>query len=371
MSTEPARPSSDVDRLVELGAYDPDAEDAQETLEFLVWLDAEGFDVVDLAGATTPDHFLAAAAALYARPGAKPLSEFGELPLDRDRLELLLRASGGELSTISRGMFTRDELAAMQIADLGTQMFTESEVLYFIGVAGAALARMADAAVSMFVIDVEAPTRHETRTRVEDAVRAKQAMSMLDAVMATLEPLFRLHLAQAIDRLHVGADRAVIDDAIRQAIGFVDVVGFTTLSTDLSLPDLGVLVREFEGRSQQVIAECGARLVKTIGDEVMFAAVDPEPVARAACAVMRELGDRAGVEARGGLAYGDVMPRGGDYFGPVVNTAARLAEVAVRGELLATTELAEAIDGDMGFVSSGRRELKGFREPVATVAMMV
>ncbi len=371
MSDQPPGPRFDLDRLVELGAYDPGAADAAEILEYLVWLDSEGFDVEELAATTTVEHFGAASASMYVRPGAVALDELGDLGMDPARLALLARASGVGNAIIERGRFTPGEVASLQIADSGAQMFSESEILYFAGVTGSAMARMADAVVSMFAIDVEAPTRHEERTRVEDGIRLKRAMSMLDALMETLEPLFRLHLSQAIDRLHVGADRAANEDAVRQAIGFVDVVGFTTLSEDLSFNDLGVLVRDFEARSHQAISECGARLVKTIGDEVMFAAVEPEPVARAARAVMRELGDRAGVEARGGMAFGDVMPRGGDYFGSVVNIAARLAEVAVRGELLATPELVEGIDGDLEFVSAGRRELKGFAEPVETLSMIV
>ena len=68
-----------------------------------------------------------------------------------------------------------------------------------------------------------------------------------------------------------------------------------------------------------------------------------------------------------GVSYGAVLGRGGDYYGSVVNTASRIADIAVPGEILVTDELVQAATGeaDLTFVSAGRRMLKGFDEPVA------
>ncbi|MDH3707668.1 MAG: adenylate/guanylate cyclase domain-containing protein, partial [Acidimicrobiia bacterium] len=262
------------------------------------------------------------------------------------------------------------EVAVLHAADAGSELFSGAETLYFAQVAGAALARIADAAVSLFMVDIELPLADTDMSRTELAVRSKEATSNLQVVIDALDPLFRLHMAQAIVRNHHAAVQAGDAHGVRQAIGFVDLVGFTTLSASLSMADLSQLVREFEGRARDVVAEQGARVVKTIGDAVMFTAVEADPVAGAAAALLAEFGSTAQVEARGGLTYGDVLARGGDYYGPVVNLAARLGDLAVPGELLATPQFVEALEGGLDFEPAGRRQLKGFAEPVATVSLM-
>ena len=72
---------------------------------------------------------------------------------------------------------------------------------------------------------------------------------------------------------------------------------------------------------------------------------------------------------RGGIAFGEVLVRGGDYYGAVVNLASRLADQAVPSELLVTEQLAEAATG-CTFEPAGRRVMKGFAEPV-TVRSLV
>jgi adenylate cyclase len=71
------------------------------------------------------------------------------------------------------------------------------------------------------------------------------------------------------------------------------------------------------------------------------------------------------ITPRGGLATGDLLIRGGDYYGPTVNLASRLAQLAVPKELLVTPEVvAETASGGLRFERAGKRLLKGFEEPV-------
>ncbi|MEZ5298147.1 MAG: hypothetical protein R2697_18330 [Ilumatobacteraceae bacterium] len=97
--------------------------------------------------------------------------------------------------------------------------------------------------------------------------------------------------------------------------------------------------------------------MKLIGDEVMF--VDPDPnsaveAGRALIDTFSSMDD--GVLPRGGMAFGSVVLRGGDYYGSVVNIASRLADAAVPGELLVTTGLADATH--CSFEPAGRRMLR-------------
>jgi len=110
--------------------------------------------------------------------------------------------------------------------------------------------------------------------------------------------------------------------------------------------------------------------VKLIGDEVMFVVRDPAAACEVALTLVDRFANDPAVTPRGGLAWGDILYRGGDYYGPTVNLAARVAQIAVPGELLVTTDVAAHADGDaVHFEPAGKRMLKGFDEPVPLLAV--
>ena len=180
-----------------------------------------------------------------------------------------------------------------------------------------------------------------------------------------LAPVFRQHMRQAIARRRVTQSRVSRRELARLAIGFVDLVGSTTLQARLDPADLGALVSRFETRAFEVIAAGGGRLVKFIGDEIMVAAIDPV----AGCHIVLDLVEAFtddGTQPRGGLVFGEVLFRHGDYYGPVVNLAARLVDTAIPGEVLVDASVAdEAKDEALSFEPAGRRQVKGFDAPVA------
>ena len=105
--------------------------------------------------------------------------------------------------------------------------------------------------------------------------------------------------------------------------------------------------------------------MKLIGDEVMFVATDADAACRAAAALTEAFDDDGSqVLPRGGLAFGDVLTRGGDYYGSVVNLASRLVDEAVPQEVLVTAEVIAVATG-CTFQPAGRRMVKGFHDPVA------
>jgi class 3 adenylate cyclase len=108
----------------------------------------------------------------------------------------------------------------------------------------------------------------------------------------------------------------------------------------------------------------GARVVRLIGDEVMFASTDPVAACLAAHALMDGFGtELARIVPRGGLTNGDVLVRGGDCYGSIVNLAARLVDDAVPQELLVTRELVDTTP-ECAFAPAGRRMVKGFADPI-------
>lgn len=130
-------------------------------------------------------------------------------------------------------------------------------------------------------------------------------------------------------------------------VGFADLVSYTRLSQRLEERGLAVLVDRFHRRSADVIARCGGRLVKTVGDEVLFVA-DTAPVAVAiGLELVEAMGSTAGLpDVRVGVATGPVLTRMGDVFGSTVNLASRLTGLAAPASVLADGDTALALAED-------------------------
>jgi adenylate cyclase len=110
--------------------------------------------------------------------------------------------------------------------------------------------------------------------------------------------------------------------------------------------------------------------VKLVGDEVMFVTRDPAAACDIALTLVERFAADPSVTPRGGVAYGELLVRNGDYYGPVVNLASRVAQIAVPNEMLVTTGVATAAGGaTLRFTPAGRRMLKGFEEPAALLSV--
>ena len=120
------------------------------------------------------------------------------------------------------------------------------------------------------------------------------------------------------------------------AVVFVDIVGYTSRSRTLSETELVQWLEAFESEAAQLAVERGGRIIKNIGDEVLIVADDPAAAADIALELTRRGADDddSFPPVRAGLAYGDVVNRLGDVFGPVVNVASRLTSVARPGTVL-------------------------------------
>lgn len=125
------------------------------------------------------------------------------------------------------------------------------------------------------------------------------------------------------------------------AILFADVSGSTSLYEKLgdrealAAIDSVVVLLKF-----CVVAQAG-HVVKTIGDEVMAAFPDADGAARAsidmqfAMAALAPIADTR-LAIRIGLHFGQVLEENADYFGDCVNTAARMAGLAMGGQIMTT-----------------------------------
>ena len=133
-------------------------------------------------------------------------------------------------------------------------------------------------------------------------------------------------------------------------VGFADMVSFTQVSRELEEIELARVVEWFEETAADIIATCGGRLVKTLGDEVLFSAETPEVGAEIALTVAATIQDETEVpDVRVGVAYGPVLPLMGDVFGTTVNLAARLTSLARPGSVVIDSELATQLENRPAF----------------------
>lgn len=146
-----------------------------------------------------------------------------------------------------------------------------------------------------------------------------------------------------------------------RVVGFADLVGFTALSQQVGSRELAEVVDRFEAIAYDVVERHDGRVVKMIGDEVMFTVAD----VHAGAAIALELSetfrdDHHLADVRVGLAAGPVLQREADLFGPVVNRASRIVSLAFPGTILCDDAVHEVLADDVHYRwrSLGRRTLR-------------
>ena len=131
------------------------------------------------------------------------------------------------------------------------------------------------------------------------------------------------------------------------ALGFVDLVGSTAWAQTLSLRDQSLALTRFESAAWSSAVLAGGRLIKTIGDEVFFAAPTAEAACRIGLEVCRVAADDVVLpSARGVVGIGPATPREGDYYGPLVNLLSRLVKTGGPGEVIVTEAVAKDLPSD-------------------------
>lgn len=285
--------------------------------------------------------------------------------IDVDRVTSMWRNVGIAVPDDATPLFSEEDAAISEVI-LTRGVFSDHKGDDVLRVVGGSIARIAEAVVAAYVQIVEPELEEAGATQVERVERNLEATELGIAVGAGLGALFQHHLRQAIDRQRLSQEGTARRELARVTVGFLDLVGFTSLSSRLDPAELAAVVTRFEVRAFDVASELGGRVVKHIGDEVMFVALDPAAACRIAL-TLTELFLADGTEPRGGLCTGDVLVQHGDYYGPVVNLASRLTDAAVPGEVLADEGLVAVVGeehAEIAFEPAGRRLLKGFDDTV-------
>jgi adenylate cyclase len=307
---------------------------------------------------------------LALRPGARISARDIATRYDQD-LEYVLQLSlavGSPPPSPDAPVFTEDDARMLVAVQGGAAFFGRTAALRFARVVGSSLARIAEAAVSLFQVNIEDPLRRTGQTELTLAQQNLRGIESLDMVRMLMSTVFSAQMETAIRRFREARPRASSDTA-SMAVGFVDLVGFTTFSGHVSTAELADVVARFEEAAYDIAATRDGRVVKLIGDEVMFVTRDAAAACDVALALFERFAGDATVTPRGGIAVGELLVRGGDYYGPIVNLAARVAQIAVPHELLVTTQVAAAVGGAVRVEPAGKRMLKGFDEPVALASV--
>ena len=231
---------------------------------------------------------------------------------------------------------------------------------------GAAMARLAEAETG--VLRNAAPDFWITRSHDElTTARTWRALAeLIPRVGAMLDAVHRHQLTRPNLFENVISDPSA---SVACGVGFADLSGFTELTQVLSAAELSTLLSGFGAAVSDVVHADEGRLVKFIGDAVMWVSSTPESLVKTATDLVNDPRTReARLRVRAGLSYGPVLAINGDYFGSAVNLAARLVAAASPGQILASSDIRDALPG-WNAIPQDPLTLKGFDAPVTTFDM--
>jgi adenylate cyclase len=237
--------------------------------------------------------------------------------------------------------------------------------LQLVRVYGQALSAIADAEVKLFHLFVHEPL-------IRDGVDGTQIAEEMEGLATDLLPLaspimdhvhlrFLQHFIEqdVVGHLELEVDGETDLGRLRVAIAFADLAGYTRLTEEAGEEEALDIVERFVESVESTLPD-DARVVKTIGDEVMVVGSDPSALVD--WAVGFQLLQTERPLPRIGIHAGGALYRDGDYYGRAVNLASRVGARAAGGEVLVTREVVEAAGTHLSFNHIGEVRLKGFSE---------
>jgi adenylate cyclase len=271
-----------------------------------------------------------------------------EAGLEPAQVRQLWRALGFPPVADDERIFTRSDVEIVRAVRTLIELKSTNpdDLLQLTRVIGQSLSRVADAQVTAAADRLER-LRSEA---VSDETAVAELVGRIETLAPSLEQflgyVWRRHLLAAVRRR--SATPSASDSAL--TIGFADLVGFTAMSQALAPHELAEIVDRFEALAYEHIPERGGRVIKLIGDEVMFAVDDGAFAADIAVALVEACARDAVVpDVRAGLACGPTLSWEGDLYGPTVNLASRLVNIARPGTVLISEDLGARLKHDPRF----------------------
>ena len=302
-----------------------------------------------------------------------PLPEAAEdAGLSLEEATALWRALGFAVPSDGSLRLTSAEAAMLRtLFDLGREVVGEERVVGFARVLGWATAVLGEALVDAFRIQVEVPRLGAGTTYAEIVEQYTQlASAAFPTFVEGLGVLTRAHMLR-MSRSAWALDEEQSAVTREQTIGFADLVGYTGHSRVLSTTDLASAIGRFETEVTDLVSQFGGCLVKFIGDEAMFVVDDPSKACELGLALADSFGsDPALPPLRVGLATGPAVALHGDYYGEVVNLAARLVKASEPSQVVVSESVRAAVGARFAFEDASELTPKGFDAPVAAYRLL-
>jgi adenylate cyclase len=262
---------------------------------------------------------------------------------------------------------SEDELQLLRYVAAALESgFPLAALLQLVRVYGQAMAQVADAEVRLFHLYVHEPLLRSGAAGVEAAgemhALSREVLPLAGPVMDQLHQRYLQHFVEQDVVGHMESDLG--DDSIdlgrmRVAIAFADLAGYTRLTEEEGeLTALDAVERFVESVETTLPDE--ARVIKTIGDEVMIVGSDPVALTDWAVGFQRLQNERP--LPRIAVHYGVALYRDGDYYGRDVNIASRVAARSGGGEVLVTRPVVDEVGPHLEFERIAEIKLKGFKE---------
>ena len=293
-----------------------------------------------------------------------------EIDLDPALIERLVAAMGQNALSIEE--LSEEDLQVLRYgAEILAAGLPLPALLQIVRVYGQAMAQVADAEVRLFHLYLHEPLMREGVPGVEVA-QAMEGMTreMLPFAVPFINYLHGRMLGYFVEQDVIGHIESDLDDEetaqegrMRVAIAFADLAGYTKLTEEQGEVEAVGAVERFVETVEQTLP-IDARVIKTLGDEVMIVGADAGSLTSWAVGLGGGLPHRS-PPPRIGIHSGAALYRDGDYYGREVNRAARVVARAAGGEVLVTRPVVDAanrLDG-LEFELIGEVGLKGFNEP--------
>ena len=346
-----------------LDGLDGDARDARERL--LQELEVDGVGLDELREASAEGRLaLVPLERVLAPPGRR--FTFAEMveqaELEPDFLAHLTRALGLPMPDADEPIFTEADVeAARTVRGFRAAGISDDALLEVTRVLGQSLSQVVAALRSMFTQSFFSPEDTEYDVAVRWAQVAEQLNPMLEQVVRYLLR------AQQVAQLRQGVfDLAGLGTGSTQiAVAFADLAGFTRLGEQVAADQLGSVAGRLTALAVDA-ARPPVRLVKMIGDAAMLVSPDPRALLDAVLDLLEAV-EGEGEEfppLRAGIAAGDALSRGGDWFGAPVNLASRITDKARPGSVVVSAEVKDRVAAEAYSWTKlpGRRKFKGISE---------
>jgi adenylate cyclase len=253
-------------------------------------------------------------------------------------VDAITRALGVASGNEDEALYSPREVQAIRLIGALRSVYSDDDLVEVASVVGRAVHEIAEATLELFRRRFTKPFAEAGAGELEMMLRLA---TVIDLTVPTTGPMLELVLrrqlevtsrAEAVMRLERSG---TLDGQVDMAVGFADIVGFTAASAKLNALEISQIAARLLRCAEEVFPRHGARLVKTIGDAVMFTGPDTACAAEAAGDLLRAW-KKAGVPPlRVGIAEGPMLRAYADYFGRTVNVASRLSDAAPAGAIYA------------------------------------